>query len=225
MIERVCRQASKARLVQSVIVATDDQRIASAVTAFGGEVALTRSDHVSGTDRLAEVAEGAPDLDIIVNVQGDEPLIDPAAIDAAIGPLLTDPSAVMSTLAAPISNEADAESPQVVKVVVDRQGFALYFSRAQIPFYRDGRPFADRRYLGHVGLYVYRRSCLLTLACLPPTELELAESLEQLRALEHGVRIRVVETAYRSLAIDVPADVGAVETALETMTTSGNFAL
>ena len=225
MIERVCRQASKARLLQSVIVATDDERIASAVSSFGGTVALTRPNHVSGTDRLAEVAQSASDIDIIVNVQGDEPLIDPSAIDAAIAPLLADPSVVMSTLAAPIRNQAEAESPQVVKVVVDRQGFALYFSRAQIPFYRDERPFADRRYLGHVGLYVYRRSCLLTLASLPPTELELSESLEQLRALEHGVRIRVVETAYRSLAIDVPDDVGAVEAVLETMTTSGNFAL
>ncbi len=225
MIERVYRQASRSRLVQSVIVATDDERIASAVTAFGGVVALTRSDHPSGTDRLAEVAQGSPDLDILVNVQGDEPLIDPQAIDAAISPLLEEPSASMSTLAAPIGNQAEAESSQVVKVVVDCQGYALYFSRAPIPFYRDERPFPERRYLGHVGLYVYRRNCLLTLASLLPTELERAESLEQLRALENGIRIRVVETAYRSLAIDVPDDVSAVERALETMTTSGNFVL
>ncbi|HEY9869538.1 MAG TPA: 3-deoxy-manno-octulosonate cytidylyltransferase [Candidatus Obscuribacterales bacterium] len=214
MIERVYRQAARSSLVQSVIVATDDERIAATVEAFGGTFAITRADHASGTDRLAEVARNHPELDIIVNVQGDEPLIDPAAIDAAVAPLLSDPAIEMSTLAAPLLRQEEAESPQVVKVVVDRQGFALYFSRAAIPFYRDNRPFEVRRYLGHVGLYVYRRECLLKLASLTPTPLEAAESLEQLRALENGIRIRVMETSYRSLAIDVPEDVEAVEAAL-----------
>lgn len=214
MIERVYRQAARSSLVQSVIVATDDERIAATVEAFGGTSAITRADHPSGTDRLAEVARNHPELDVIVNVQGDEPLIDPAAIDAAVAPLLSDPAIEMSTLAAPLLRREEAESSQVVKVVVDRQGFALYFSRAAIPFYRDNRPFESTRYLGHVGLYVYRRECLLKLASLTPTPLEAAESLEQLRALENGIRIRVIETSYRSLAIDVPEDVEAVQAAL-----------
>jgi 3-deoxy-manno-octulosonate cytidylyltransferase (CMP-KDO synthetase) len=218
MIERVYRQAARSCLVQSVIVATDDERIAATVEAFGGTFAITRADHPSGTDRLAEVARKHPELDVIVNVQGDEPLIDPAAIDAAVAPLLSDPAIEMSTLAAPLLRREELESPQVVKVVVDQQGFALYFSRAAIPCYRDNRPFESRRYLGHVGLYVYRRECLLKLASLTATPLEAAESLEQLRALENGIRIRVIETSYRSLAIDVPEDVDAVQAALEALT-------
>ena len=216
MIERVYRQAEMASLVDQVLVATDDGRIAEAVSAFGGNVVLTSSNHPSGTDRLAEVATRLPDWSVIVNVQGDEPLIDPQAIDSAIEPLLSDPSTEMATLAAPLTQSAEAENATIVKVVLDQAGFALYFSRAAIPFYRDNRSFDRRRYLGHVGLYVYRRDCLLRLASLPPTELEQAESLEQLRALENGIRIRVVEGRYRSLAVDVPEDVAAVEAALST---------
>lgn len=214
MIERVYQQARRASLVDSVFVATDDRRIQEAVESFGGQCMMTRSDHPSGTDRLAEAAARRPEIDVIVNVQGDEPLIDPAAIDAAIQPLLSDPAVEMSTLARPLRSERDVERPDQVKVVCDRAGFALYFSRAPIPFYREPREFGRKRYLGHIGLYVYRRQYLLRLASLAPTELEQAESLEQLRALEHGIRIKVVATEYRSLAIDVPEDVSVVEAAL-----------
>ncbi len=214
MIERVYRQAEQASLIDTVLVATDDERIAAAVESFGGQCLMTRCDHVSGTDRLAEVAGRCPEIGVIVNVQGDEPLIDPAAIDAAVQPLLADPALEMSTLARPLCRELEVERPEQVKVVCDRAGFALYFSRAAIPYFRERPEFARRRYLGHIGLYVYRRPCLLRLASLAPTELEQAESLEQLRALEHGIRIRVIETEYRSLAIDVPEDVPVVEAAL-----------
>ncbi|MBI3263915.1 MAG: 3-deoxy-manno-octulosonate cytidylyltransferase [Acidobacteria bacterium] len=258
MIEHVYRRAAAVRSVSAVIVATDDERIASAVRAFGGDARLTRADHYSATDRLAEVAERL-DCELVVNVQGDEPLIDPQAIDAAITPFEADPALEMSTLCRAIDDPAELADPHVVKVVMDRQGFALYFSRAPIPFDRrtvfpDGpanrgrqgssgprpaeagvpapqatavakamavrRSFARRRKAGagrhqwrsalpafkHLGLYVYRRSVLLALARLQPTPLEVAESLEQLRALEHGYRIRVVETTAESIGVDTPED-------------------
>lgn len=214
MIERVYRQAEMAALVSRVLVATDDKRIFDTVEAFGGNCMLTSKEHVSGTDRLAEVATQDSQIDLIVNVQGDEPLIDPAAIDAAIQPFLSNPDLQMSTLARKLSSQAEVERGEQVKVVIDKSGFALYFSRSVIPCYRDNREFSLRHYLGHIGLYVYRRDCLLRLAALPPTALETAESLEQLRALENGIRIQVIETQYRSLSIDVPADIKAVEAAL-----------
>ncbi len=213
MIERVYRQASLSRNLNGVIVATDDQRIADVVIGFGGTVVMTRDDHRSGTDRLAEVAQRFPDIDVIVNVQGDEPLIDPHTIDSAIKPLQEDSSILMSTIAAPITDLAEVTSPDVVKVVLDGDGFALYFSRSAIPHYRDAPP-EGQTYLAHVGLYVYRRECLLQLAQLSPTPLEQAESLEQLRALENGIRIKVVTGKYRSLAVDRPADIVNVERAL-----------
>lgn len=216
MIERVYKRALSCRLAQKVLVATDDERIVQAVKAFGGQVLLTRPDHPSGTDRLAEVAERFADLDILVNVQGDEPLICPQAIDSAIAPLLTDNTIEMSTLARPLSSLTEAERPEQVKVVIDKNGFALYFSRAAIPYYRDACDISARTYLGHIGLYVYRRTCLAKLASLPPTDLEQAECLEQLRALEHGVKIKVVVSEYKSLAVDIPADIAAVEEALAT---------
>lgn len=213
MIERVYRQASLAKTLSAVTVATDDQRIADAVTAFGGNVVMTRDDHRSGTDRLAEVAARFEDIDVIVNVQGDEPLIDPHTIDSAVKPLLAEHTVQMSTIAAPITDPAEVNSPDVVKVVLDANGFALYFSRSPIPHYRDAAPEA-RTYLAHVGLYVYRRECLLKLAALTATPMEQAESLEQLRALENGIRIKVVTGKYRSIAVDRPADVVNVERAL-----------
>ncbi len=213
MIERVYRQVSLSQNLSGVIVATDDQRIADVVIAFGGTVVMTRDDHRSGTDRLAEVAQRFPDIDVVVNVQGDEPLIDPHTIDRAIEPLQEDPSILMSTIAAPITDPAEVSSPDVVKVVLDAENFALYFSRSPIPHYRDA-PQAQQTFLAHVGLYVYRRQCLLQLASLSPTPLEQAESLEQLRALENGIRIKVVTGSYRSVAVDRPADVVTVERAL-----------
>jgi 3-deoxy-manno-octulosonate cytidylyltransferase (CMP-KDO synthetase) len=203
MIEHVYRRAARARGVAGVVVATDDARIARAVEGFGGSVVLTRADHASGTDRIAEVA-ATLSCDLIVNVQGDEPLIEPAAIEEALAPAAADPDVQMSTLGGRL-DEGDAGDPNVVKVVVDQLGFALYFSRAQIPYRRDaGGPRLS--VYRHIGLYVYRRDFLLRLASLPPTPLERAESLEQLRALEHGYRIRVVDTAHSSVAVDTPED-------------------
>lgn len=215
MIERVYTQAQKARLVNDVVVATDDQRIFDAVRAFGGRVIMTRKDHPTGTDRLAEVANLSPDLDIVVNVQGDEPLIDPATIDAAVAPLLEDLSVDMSTIAARIKSSEEITSNTVVKVVRDYSGKALYFSRLPIPYYREGADSVDQVYYAHIGLYVYRRDVLLKLASLSPTPLEKAEALEQLRALENGICIRVVEVEKRSPAVDRPEDLKAVEAALE----------
>jgi 3-deoxy-manno-octulosonate cytidylyltransferase (CMP-KDO synthetase) len=203
MIEHVYRRTSDARSVSSVIVATDDERIYRAVLAFGGVARLTSPEHPSGTDRLAEVA-AALDCDIIVNVQGDEPLIEPSTIDDAVAPLRVDRSLEMSTLRRRLERQSDIENPNITKVVVDREGFALYFSRAPIPYVRNDR--AAPVTWGHVGLYVYRRACLLRLASLPPTDLERAEALEQLRALEHGIRIKAIETSHASIGVDTPED-------------------
>jgi 3-deoxy-manno-octulosonate cytidylyltransferase (CMP-KDO synthetase) len=203
MIEHVYRRAAAARTIASVIVATDDERIADAVTAFGGTVRMTSASHQSGTDRLAEVAADLPP-GLIVNVQGDEPLIEPGMIDEAVAPFAADPALEMSTLRRRIDDPADLRNPNVTKVVVDRDGFALYFSRAPIPHVRDdGGRVASWR---HVGLYVYRRETLLRLAALPQTALEKAEALEQLRALEHGIRIKAIETSFDSVGVDTPED-------------------
>jgi 3-deoxy-manno-octulosonate cytidylyltransferase (CMP-KDO synthetase) len=203
MIEHVYRRAVASTAVSQVLVATDDPRIAATVTSFGGEVRLTRTDHPSGTDRLAEVAASL-DCDVIVNVQGDEPLLDPRAITEVVAPF-RDPSVSMTTLYRQIETPSDLTNPNVVKVVVDRAGFALYFSRAPIPHVRDPRGGWPPQYR-HIGLYAYRRTTLLVLAALEPTPLERAESLEQLRALEHGIRIKTVQTAYDSLGVDTPED-------------------
>ena len=203
MIEHVCRRAALARSVSSVIVATDDERIADAVAGFGGEARLTSAAHRSGTDRLAEVA-AALACDLVVNVQGDEPLIHPSMIDEAVAPFAADPGLMMSTLRRRIEDDAELADPHVTKVVVDRDGYALYFSRAPIPYARAGAPAAPA--WRHVGLYVYRRECLLRLAALPPTALEQSEALEQLRALEHGIRIKALETRFDSIGVDTPAD-------------------
>jgi 3-deoxy-manno-octulosonate cytidylyltransferase (CMP-KDO synthetase) len=204
MIEHVYRRAEKALAVSRVIVATDDLRIATAVSRFGGEVRLTRGDHLSGTDRLAEVAASL-DCDVIVNVQGDEPLIDPGAIDEAVAPFAADAGIHITTLYRRISEASDLKNPNIVKVAIDRAGFALYFSRAPIPYVRDPRGGWPPLYR-HIGLYAYRRSALLVLASLEPTPLERAEALEQLRALEHGIRIKAIETAYDSFGVDTPED-------------------
>lgn len=213
MVQRVYERAARASLVSEVIVATDDERIAAAVRAFGGRAELTGSGHETGTDRLAEVA-GRLDSDIIVNVQGDEPLIEPAMIDEAIRPLMDDPAVTMATLKSRIKTLHDFLSPNVVKVVTDWEGDALYFSRSPLPNFRDkwndlkDEAFASGKLLcyKHVGLYVYRRDFLLQYAQMSPTYLELAEKLEQLRALENGYRIRVVETEHESIGVDTPGD-------------------
>jgi 3-deoxy-manno-octulosonate cytidylyltransferase (CMP-KDO synthetase) len=204
MVEHVYRRAAAARGVSSVLVATDDERVAEAVARFGGAAVMTDPGHASGTDRVAEVARGLA-CDLVVNVQGDEPTLDPAAIEAAVAPLAADAGLVMGTIGVPLDLSADPDNPNTVKVVVDQRGFALYFSRAPVPFRRESSaPVAS--VLRHVGLYVYRRDFLLTLASLARTPLERIESLEQLRALEHGYRIRVVETPYTSVSVDTPED-------------------
>jgi 3-deoxy-manno-octulosonate cytidylyltransferase (CMP-KDO synthetase) len=204
MIEHVYRRAAGARGVGQVIVATDDERIANAVTAFGGAVRMTRADHRTGTDRLAEVAADLT-CDVLVNVQGDLPLLDPTMIEDAISPLLADPTLQIGTLCTPILNDADYLNPNVVKVVRDAQGNALYFSRAPIPHVRN-RDARGRTAFKHIGLYAYRRTFVPTFAALPPSPLEVAESLEQLRALEHGYRIHVVVTNVESIEVDTPED-------------------
>jgi 3-deoxy-manno-octulosonate cytidylyltransferase (CMP-KDO synthetase) len=194
-------------------VATDDQRIADVITQIGGEAIMTSSSHETGTDRLAEVVEGL-DSDLIVNVQGDEPLIDPAMIDQAIEPFQSDPDLQMGTLKTRVRCLHDFLSPNVVKVVTDAVGNALYFSRSPLPFFRDkwqdlkDESFSSGKLLcyKHVGLYVYRRDFLMRFAAMQPTFLEISEKLEQLRAIENGVRIRVVETDFLSIGVDTPDD-------------------
>ncbi len=212
MIERVYRQAQKAKLVSEVLVATDDVRIRDAVLKFGGTVLMTRDDHPTGTDRLAEVSSLRPDIDIIVNVQGDEPCIDPSTIDAAVLPLLEDPAVDMSTICARITDGDEINNNTVVKVVRSKAGNALYFSRLPIPYYREN--IVEQEYFAHIGLYVYRKDVLQRLASLSPTPLEQAEALEQLRALENHISIRVVEVSKRSPAVDRPEDLKVVERAL-----------
>ncbi|HWX24076.1 MAG TPA: 3-deoxy-manno-octulosonate cytidylyltransferase [Vicinamibacteria bacterium] len=201
MIAHVHDRARLARLPDRVLVATDDPRIAAAVRGFGGEVVMTSPTHTTGTDRVAEALRGI-DADIIVNVQGDEPMLDPSGIDEAASVLLKEPALAMSTLAVPLLDPKEMLSPGVVKVVVDAAGDALYFSRSPIPYLRlvggqDPKAAAEeacRRglVLKHVGLYAYRRQSLLALSSLPPAPLEEAEGLEQLRALHHRIPIRVV---------------------------------
>jgi 3-deoxy-manno-octulosonate cytidylyltransferase (CMP-KDO synthetase) len=216
MIEHVYRRAGAASTISRVIVATDDLRIARRVAEFGGQVRLTKPTHQSGTDRIAEVVESL-DCDIAVNVQGDEPLIDPRSIDQAVAPLVADPTVPMTTLYRRIAQASELDDRNVVKVVLDRGGFALYFSRASIPYMcnpRGGWPPLYR----HIGLYAYRRSTLMVLAKLEPTPLERAESLEQLRALEHGIRIKAVETVYDSISVDTPRDLEEVRRLLSAPT-------
>ncbi len=224
LVERVWERARAARTISRVVVATDDDRIADAVRGFGGEALMTSPDHPTGTDRLAEAAR-AIDAAILVNVQGDEPMLDPAAVDAAVDALREDPEADLSTLSAPLASAAEMLASTVVKVVVDARGHALYFSRAPIPHVRRGAaadPVASAeaavaRGLArkHVGLYAYRRATLLRFAALAPSPLEEAEGLEQLRALHHGLRIRVVPVAgASSIAVDTPEDLERVRALL-----------
>jgi 3-deoxy-manno-octulosonate cytidylyltransferase (CMP-KDO synthetase) len=205
MIQHVYERARQAH-VDRVLVATDHQAIAAAVRGFGGEVVLTSPDHATGTDRLAEVARNL-DAEIVVNVQGDEPLLNPRHVDAAVSPLLSDPELPMATVSVPFEDVAELLSPDVVKVVVNERGDALYFSRSVIPYVRLPGEGTSREIAAealarglarrHVGLYAYRRQTLLQLAALPPAPLEQAEALEQLRALHYGLRIRVVPAVDR----------------------------
>lgn len=206
MIQHVFERSLEAKSVDRVIVATDDDRIFDAVNSFGGEAVMTSASHACGTDRLAEVAAEL-DSDLIVNVQGDEPLIYPEMIESAVDALIDAPLASMSTLKYKITDLVDINSPSVVKVVVDKDDFALYFSRCAVPFNRDDAKGLERpAYYKHVGLYVYRRDFLMKFAGMESTPLENAEKLEQLRALENGFRIKVVTTEYDTIGVDEPKD-------------------
>jgi 3-deoxy-manno-octulosonate cytidylyltransferase (CMP-KDO synthetase) len=218
MIEHVYRRAAAARQVDRVIVATDDARIAEAVAAFGGEAVMTRRDHPTGTDRLAEVA-ATLDCDIVINVQGDEPLVAPSMIERAIQPFATDRSIVMTSLRTRLTSRAEYLDPNVVKVVVDSRDVALYFSRSPIPCDRDAGPDAPPPAAAwrHIGLYGYRRDFLGVFTRLPATPLERTERLEQLRALEHGFRIVVAETTHRAVGVDTPSDLAEVEAMVASM--------
>ncbi|MCY1074632.1 3-deoxy-manno-octulosonate cytidylyltransferase [Archangium lansingense] len=212
MIEHVWRRCQEAGVFHEVVVATDDIRIQETVERFGGKAVMTSPECATGTDRVAEVARARPEVDVWVNVQGDEPLVDPASLRVLAG-LFADASVEMGTLARPLE-AAEEDSPHVVKAVLALNGDALYFSRSTVPFVREpGESGAVKRW-AHLGLYGYRRNTLLRLAELSATPLEQAEKLEQLRALEHGIRIRCGKVTGRSVAVDVPEDVGRVEAAM-----------
>ena len=206
MICRVWERARRAEKPERVIVATDDQRIYDAVRKDGGEARLTRADHPTGTDRLAEGAQAHAAVDLIVNVQGDEPLIEPSVIDELIALFEADENLQMATVMTRMEDEEEQKNPNNVKVVVDKLGYALYFSRSLLPYPRA----AAAPVYKHIGIYAYRRDFLLHYARLAPTPLEKAESLEQLRALENGYGIRVLETASRFIGVDTPEDLALV---------------
>ncbi len=206
MLECVYEQVRRSRLVTRVAVATDDDRIFQAALAFGAEVYQTDPGHTSGTERVAEVAARIPDAAIVVNVQGDEPFIEPEAIDQAILPILEGAETPVSTLKTALTSCKQAANPNVVKVVTDRAGRALYFSRACLPFIRDGQDGAPVTYYKHLGLYVFEREFLLGFPALPRGPLEGLEKLEQLRVLENGYSIQVVETTYDSVGVDTEED-------------------
>jgi 3-deoxy-manno-octulosonate cytidylyltransferase (CMP-KDO synthetase) len=207
MIQHVYERACRASSIDQVIVATDSARILETVESFGGVVSMTSLLHRSGTDRVAEVASRC-DAEVIVNLQGDEPLIDPHCLDAVIEPFYSNPELMISTLSSLGSSEEELYSPNVVKVVVDGEGFALYFSRSPIPYYHFNNHVEKRTpvFYKHIGLYAYRKAFLQQLPGLNESSLEKAEGLEQLRFLENGYRIKVVNTAYQSLAVDTPQD-------------------
>ena len=213
MIQRVWERARSAKKISRVIIATDDERIVQAAAAFGAEAVMTRPEHRSGTERVAEVAATSvrDGEEIFVNVQGDEPLIEPAAIDTLVEAIESDESVSVATLMVPIAKPADIMDPNVVKVVLDFDGNALYFSRAPIPWVRDRNAPVHVQHMKHLGLYAFRRAALLDFPTLPLGDLERIEQLEQLRWMENGYKIRVAETQHDSVSVDVPEDVARVE--------------
>ncbi len=208
MIVRVWRQAARMTTATRIIVATDDQRIVDTIAQAGGEAMMTRADHPSGTDRIAEVAQ-AVDAEIVVNVQGDEPFLDPTAVDAAVRGLVSRPDVMVSTLVTPIGPDEAADT-NVTKAVMATDGIALYFSKAPIPHDRDGDT-PDRPLHKHLGVYVFRRDYLLRFASMAPTPLERCEKLEQLRILENGDKILCIETSANSLGVDAEEDLRRAE--------------
>ncbi len=213
MIQRVWERVRQAKKISRVIVATDDERILQAVAAFDGEAVMTRAEHRSGTERVAEVGAtiGGGDGEIFLNVQGDEPLVEPDAIDTLVEAVESDESVAVATLMVPIAKPADIMDPNIVKVVFDFDGNALYFSRAPIPWVRDRNAPVHVQHMKHLGLYGFRRAALLDFPTLPVGDLERIEQLEQLRWMENGYKIRVAETSHDSVSVDVPEDVARVE--------------
>jgi len=210
MIQHTYENALKSKLINEIAVAVDDDKVAQVVKGFGGKAILTPKNISTGSDRIAFAARNIPEAKIIVNIQGDEPFIKGAMIDQAIEPLLFDNSVKVSTLAKKIESIDELKSPSVVKVVFDYNNYAMYFSRSIIPYVRDARTYIDRLQHAdiykHIGLYVYRREALLKFTQLEPTDLERTEKLEQLRMLENGMKIKIVETEYENLAVDTPED-------------------
>jgi 3-deoxy-manno-octulosonate cytidylyltransferase (CMP-KDO synthetase) len=219
MIQRVYERAIKAKTLNGIIVATDDERIFEAVKGFGGDVVMTSADCTTGTDRVAEVAKNL-DCEIVANVQGDEPVLQLEMIDEMITPMIDNPSIDVGTLMQLIESEADYLNRNVVKVAVDKDGFALYFSRSSIPGGRTGKWHEKLPAYRHVGLYAYRKEALLSFISLPPGRLEQAEGLEQLRFLENGYKIKVTQTKYSSIGVDTPED---LEKVVEVLRSSGDL--
>ena len=221
MIQWVYERAKRSALLTDLCVATDHQKVFKVVEEFGGKAYLTDSRHKSGSDRIAEVIERfQPDADLIVNIQGDEPLIDPAAIDLAINVLLSNSHVKVSTLVRPLKTTEELEDPNVVKVVLAQDQRAIFFSRSPIPYYRDGNSYnewlAQYSYLKHIGIYVFRRDALMDFVSWPPGRLEMIEKLEQLRFLEHDVDIQVALTEYNSLSVDTPKDLEEINLKINT---------
>ena len=211
MIQRVYEQTQKARLIDEVYIAADDDRIKNEAESFGAKVIMTSKEHTCGTDRIAEAIQNI-EGEIILNVQGDEPLIEPEALDAVIKPLQEDSNIEMATLITPMEDESECHDPNIVKVVKDKNDFALYFSRSLIPYSREGDMTGVFK---QIGVYAYRRGFLLAFSKMEPTPYEKVERLEQLRALENGCKIKLVETTYNPISVDVPADVAKVENILK----------
>ncbi|MFH1784204.1 MAG: 3-deoxy-manno-octulosonate cytidylyltransferase [bacterium] len=211
MIQRVYEQVKKSSVLEDVIVVTDSEKILKTVESFGGKAMMTSKDCQSGTDRIAEAVKDV-DCEIVVNVQGDEPLIVHEVIDAAIEPLLNDPNILMGTAVSRISDLEDIENHNVAKVVLDKDNFVIYFSRSAIPCSKNSQPdIYTQVYYKHIGIYVYRKDFVLTFSSLPQMPLEKIESLEQLRALEHGYKIKATIMDYDSVSVDVPEDVERVK--------------
>lgn len=210
MIEHVWQQAKKSRRLEDVLIACDDERILEAVKNFGGKAVMTAKDHESGTDRIAEAVADV-DVEVVVNIQGDEPLINPAVIDHLADALLNDSKLAMATVIKKIAKEEDLNNPNVVKAVIDQNNNALYFSRSPIPYNRAGKPFGQSIYYKHLGLYAYRKDFLLGFKKLPFSHLEATEKLEQLRVLDAGYKIKTIETDHETIGVDTPEDLVRVQ--------------
>ncbi|MDD3114382.1 MAG: 3-deoxy-manno-octulosonate cytidylyltransferase [Anaerovibrio sp.] len=207
MIVRVFEQASRAKSLSGVIAAVDNQRVFDALEAHGGRAMMTAKNHPTGTDRLAEVAAAHPEAELIINVQGDEPLIEPDLIDALAAAFEAEPELQMATVKSPMRDKAEMQNPNNVKVVTDKNGYALYFSRSLLPYPRENTGAVVYK---HIGIYAYKRDFLLSYAKMQPTVLEQTESLEQLRALENGYKIKVIATDFQFVGVDTPEDLAEV---------------